>query len=120
METQGQVKITTSSDCNQNRHYNVSMILDRIFGYGALEDRLQDKDREIARLLIDIADLRDRLFIKYSLPVSGAAVTANKAESVQGWMPKQARLQELMNQRQPLTAPALSDEELQMLRDASQ
>ena len=96
------------------------MIFDRIFGYKALEERLEDKNREIARLIVDNNDLRDRLFIKHSLPVSGAEVTTTKAEASKGWAPKSVRLNDYIKSQQPLTAPALTDEELQMLRDASQ
>ncbi len=96
------------------------MILDRIFGYKALEARLADKDREIARLIIDINDLRDRLFIKHSLPVSGAAVTSEKGESITGYTTKKARLHDYMKAQNPIVAPNLTEAELQMLRDSSQ
>lgn len=96
------------------------MFLDRIFSYKALEARLADKDQEIKRLVEDVKELRDRLFIKHSLPVSGAEVTTAKVDSIQGWAPKRARLKQYIDEQQPLAAPPLSAEELQMLREASQ
>ncbi len=92
----------------------------RIFSYNELQGRLADRDREINRLIEDNKDLKDRLFIKNGLPVSGAEVTTDKAESSPGWAPKKVRLAEYINAQQPLTAPALNEEELRMLREASQ
>ncbi len=94
--------------------------LTRIFAYSELQARLEDKNREIARLTEDIKELRDRLFIKYSLPVSGAEVTTPAGESVQGWAPKRTRLKEYINKHSAPLTVSLTDEERLALRNAAQ
>jgi len=95
------------------------MFLERLFSHKVLEARLQDKDREIARLITDNQDLRDRLFIKHSLPVSGAPVTTSPGEVKVGWGSKRTRIRDYINEQHPLAA-TLSDEEMLALREASQ
>lgn len=96
--------------------------LNKLFSYDELKERLTDKDAEIARLSAENAELRDRLFIKHSLPVSGAAVTTAKGTAAAGYAPKRTRLKDYINQLNPLVAPpmSLSEEEMKVLRDASQ
>ena len=96
------------------------MLLDKIFGWKQLEARLADKDAEIGRLLEENKELRDRLFLKHQLPVSGADVTTPKAELIEGWLPKKARIKKVIESNTPLTAPALNESELAALREASQ
>ena len=95
------------------------MIFDRIFGYSALLDRLTDKNNEIERLITENRELRDRLFIRNALPVSGQDVLPGEpGNPVSGWIPKRERLKKFLNQT-PLVA-TLSDEEMKSLREMSQ
>jgi hypothetical protein len=90
----------------------------RIFGWA---DRLADKQTEIDRLLVENRELRDRLFIKHSLPLSGQDLTKlPNIESITGWKPKRERMKDFLNSQIPLIAPALNDEDLKSLRELSQ
>mgnify|MGYP001586759505 FL=1 len=95
------------------------MIFNRIFGYPILEQRLEDKDKEISRLIEENKELRDRLFIKFGLPVLGQEVITSKAAPMDGWKSKKDRLKDFINSKQPLIA-TLSDEEIKSLSLASQ
>lgn len=96
-------------------------MLNRIFGYKALEARLEDKDKEILRLIEENRDLRDRLFLKYSLPVSGINLQAsNTGNSVQGWRTPKQRLKDYLNEQDPPLVTTLTDAELRHLESSIQ
>lgn len=80
---------------------------------------IEAKDREIERLIIENKELRDRLFVKNSLPVSGQELVSEKGESHKTYKTKRERLKEFIHGPQ-LIAPSLSPEELEHLNNVAQ
>lgn len=97
-----------------------STFLDRVFGRDILRERISDKELEIQRLVVENRELRDRLFIKNALPISGQSLTSSPGEAIPTWKSKATRLRDFLNLQTPLTAPALTDEEISELRERSQ
>lgn len=97
--------------------------LKKLFSYDLIiksyEDRLKDKEKEISRLVEEAKDLRDRLFLKNSLPIVGQELTTSKGNSVEGWVSPKKRVSNLINSQIPST-PLLSESEKEHLRAVAQ
>lgn len=91
-----------------------------LFGGTLIIEKLE---AEIERLLEVNKELRDRLFLKHSLPASGINVQAqasSSGEPVSGFLTPRQRVAAHIASLEPPIAAVLNDDELEHLRKVAQ
>jgi hypothetical protein len=89
-----------------------------LFGATLIIEKLE---AEIKRLVEDNQDLRDRLFVKHQLPVTGTDLHSTMTgEPVQGYLTPKQRLAALIASTEPPIAAKLSESEMEYLRKVAQ